>query len=395
LKLTPSLDTITVEPEKKSLFDFVQMLGKMWRNLAQAFNGQISFGDGTNVDNINGAWVNTTTPVAPNTDFTVNHNLNRLPVGYLVMAKDRAVDVYTGSIAATLTQITLRATVASAVIRLFVFLALLSLAPLCFAQTTNVSGTITDAGGQTWNNGTITFIFNPGTASPPFANAGSPYTPTPVITTLNGSGSFTSIPVPSNSSITPVGTKWNVQVCPQSTSPCALITGLFIFGASQDISASVIPPAISVSPIPGATAYTDAQVKATKVGTHYYNLTTGLDRVCSTVVADVCTVWSNAGSGGGTVTIASGTAALGTGAIASGACATVVTSAAVGTLTTDNILADFNADPTGIVGYVPSANGILTIVKYPTSGNVNFKVCNNTGSSITPGAITLNWRVVR
>jgi hypothetical protein len=26
---------------------------------------------------------------------------------------------------------------------------------------------------------------------------------------------------------------------------------------------------------------------------------------------------------------------------------------------------------------------------------VNFKVCNNTGTSITPGAITLNWRVVR
>ena len=39
--------------------------------------------------------------------------------------------------------------------------------------------------------------------------------------------------------------------------------------------------------------------------------------------------------------------------------------------------------------------GMLTIIPYPTSGNVNFKVCNNTGSSITPEAITLNWRVVR
>lgn len=94
-------------------------------------------------------------------------------------------------------------------------------------------------------------------------------------------------------------------------------------------------------------------------------------------------------------TVANGTAALGTSAISSGACATVVTSTATGTATTDNIQADFNADPTGVTGYAPSATGILTIIKYPTTNTVNFKVCNNTGASITPGAITLNWRVMR
>ncbi len=96
-----------------------------------------------------------------------------------------------------------------------------------------------------------------------------------------------------------------------------------------------------------------------------------------------------------TKTIASGTASLGTSAIASGAAATVVTVSAPGVLTTDTIMADFNADPTGVTGYAPSANGMLTIIKYPTADNVNFKVVNNTGASITPGAITLNWRVVR
>jgi hypothetical protein len=96
-----------------------------------------------------------------------------------------------------------------------------------------------------------------------------------------------------------------------------------------------------------------------------------------------------------TATIANGTSALGTGAISSGTCATVVTTSAIGTAATDNIMADFNADPTGVTGYIPSANGILTIIKYPTTNNVNFKVCNNTAASITPGAITLNWRVVR
>lgn len=94
-------------------------------------------------------------------------------------------------------------------------------------------------------------------------------------------------------------------------------------------------------------------------------------------------------------TIASGATALGTGAISSGACATVVTATATGTATTDAISAAFSADPSATTGYVPSTSGMLTILIYPTSGNVNFKVCNNTAASITPGAVTLNWRVVR
>jgi hypothetical protein len=100
-------------------------------------------------------------------------------------------------------------------------------------------------------------------------------------------------------------------------------------------------------------------------------------------------------SGGLTSTIASGTAALGTGAISSATCATVVTSTATNVATTDAIIATFNGDPTAVTGYVPLTTGMLTIIAYPTSGNVNFKVCNNTSASITPGAITLNWRVVR
>ncbi len=96
-----------------------------------------------------------------------------------------------------------------------------------------------------------------------------------------------------------------------------------------------------------------------------------------------------------TKTIASGTASLGTTAIASGACATAVTVGASGVASTDAIVVSFNGDPTGVVGYQPTVNGMLTIIPYPTTGNVNFKVCNNTTASITPGAITLNWRVVR
>lgn len=104
----------------------------------------------------------------------------------------------------------------------------------------------------------------------------------------------------------------------------------------------------------------------------------------------------NTGSAGApSILIASGTSALGTSAIASAACATVVTTAATGVATTDVITAGFNGDPTAVTGYAASTSGMLTIVVYPSANNVNFKVCNNTGASITPGAITLNWRVVR
>lgn len=90
-----------------------------------------------------------------------------------------------------------------------------------------------------------------------------------------------------------------------------------------------------------------------------------------------------------------GTAAMGTGAIASGACAAAVSVAATGVLTTDVVTAGFAADPTATTGYLPGA--MLSIIPFPTAGgdSVSFRVCNNTGGSITPGALTINWRVAR
>lgn len=135
MRLSPNLKNTTIEATDEALKSFVTMLRSMWQELATVVNGSLGFGDGTLPDNISGAWVNVVTPVAPNTDFTVTHNLARLPVGYWVMQKDRAVDVYTGSVASTKTQLTLRATVASAVIRLFIVSLLLGLIPLrSFAQ---------------------------------------------------------------------------------------------------------------------------------------------------------------------------------------------------------------------------------------------------------------------
>lgn len=97
----------------------------------------------------------------------------------------------------------------------------------------------------------------------------------------------------------------------------------------------------------------------------------------------------------GAMTIASGTATLATASISSATCATVVSVVGAGILTTDVVTASFNGDPTAVTGYIPSTSGGLVIVSYPTAGYANFKACNYTGAAITPGAITLNWRVVR
>ncbi len=107
-------------------------------------------------------------------------------------------------------------------------------------------------------------------------------------------------------------------------------------------------------------------------------------------------IWVQAANNGGATSFkAQGTAALGTGAINSGTCAAAVTTSATGVLTTDVVKYSFNSDPTGVTGYAPSVSGMLTIIPYPTADNVNVKVCNNTAASVTPGAVTLNWQVIR
>jgi len=108
-----------------------------------------------------------------------------------------------------------------------------------------------------------------------------------------------------------------------------------------------------------------------------------------------CLQTVSSATGGGSTTIANNTAVLGTSAIASGVCASAIVSAGPGIATTDVIWWGFNGDPTAVTGYAPTVNGMLTIIVYPTTNNANFKVCNNTAASVTPGAITLNWRVIR
>src|SRR5205823_11447248 len=94
-----------------------QDLETIWQRVSKLLNGGISFGNGTQSDNVDGVWANIVTPGVADTDFTLTHNLGRVPVGYIVKSKSAACDVYDGSVVASKTQLTLRATAANISIR--------------------------------------------------------------------------------------------------------------------------------------------------------------------------------------------------------------------------------------------------------------------------------------
>lgn len=114
-RVLPNFDFLPSDKEDKILARFARMLLKVWQNACFIFNGGLSFGDGVHTDNISGVWVSVTF-AAPNVDQLVTHNLGRIPVGYIPMTKSAACDVYTGSVAGTKTQITLRGTTTSTVL---------------------------------------------------------------------------------------------------------------------------------------------------------------------------------------------------------------------------------------------------------------------------------------
>lgn len=82
--------------------------------------GNVSFGDGTNTDNVFGVWVTVISPVAPNTQFTVNHKLGQVPVAFDVKRKNAAGDVYDSGTPWTKTQIFLKCSGASVTLTLFI-----------------------------------------------------------------------------------------------------------------------------------------------------------------------------------------------------------------------------------------------------------------------------------
>jgi hypothetical protein len=103
--------------------------------------------------------------------------------------------------------------------------------------------------------------------------------------------------------------------------------------------------------------------------------------------------------GTGAQTIFSGTQALGTSQIAAATSSTpscaLTTIAASGALATDRLVVQAASDPTSVTGYAPITTGNLEIWSWMTNGQINIKVCNPTGTAITPGALNVIVGVYR
>jgi hypothetical protein len=173
-------------------------------------------------------------------------------------------------------------------------------------QSTTVSGNVTDSGSQAWAGGTYQFQFAP---NPQFPTG--PYTWTggalnKVISgTLDGSGNY-SVSIPSNTAISPQGSKWILQVTPNATSPSFSTPPTTITGGTQTLNAT--PPAVTTPPTLFARAYADSEITGATLGSQYFNVTTSLVRVCTVVTGLVCTTWANVGSGAGGGVTGSGVA---------------------------------------------------------------------------------------
>lgn len=167
-------------------------------------------------------------------------------------------------------------------VRLLILITALICPALAFGQSTTVTGTIQDANGQAFVNGTwtLTLVSTPGYV-PPF-NAfcgGSPMGTSDVQKsgTLDASGNISTSVCPNNS-ITPVGTLWSVSVCPASSSGCTT-QSIAINGASFNLGTAITPPAISVVAGAFTRAYQDSEVIQFGEGSYYWNILLGVIRV--------------------------------------------------------------------------------------------------------------------
>ena len=167
------------------------------------------------------------------------------------------------------------------------------------AQTTSVSGSVTDAGGQNWSYGSYYLSFNPNpqNASSQYFLAGVPLNVSQQIPgSLSSTGTFSGASVPDNSKITPAGSTWKLTVCPAATTPCYTTTQT-IQGATMTLTP--IPPAIVlnlVNPPAGAAAYSDSEISGARPGSFYFNLGDDTIHICNVIGFPPCT-WQSLSGG--------------------------------------------------------------------------------------------------
>lgn len=107
---------------KTKLEDYTKAVNSDLENSFLALKGRIRFGsgvDGERGENISGEFQTFTTPTQTNFDFDVSHTLGALPIGYIVLSKNIACDLYNGTTTHTTATMTFRASATTANLTIF------------------------------------------------------------------------------------------------------------------------------------------------------------------------------------------------------------------------------------------------------------------------------------
>lgn len=269
--------------------------------------------------------------------------------------------------------------------RLILLAAMLVASPLCWGQST-VSGTVTDAGSQTWNNGTYSFS----TLAIGIA---------PVTGSLSASGTYTAT-LPSNSpAVTAAGNVWSFQVCTSFAIPVCYTSSVTVTLSVQTVNAT--PPAITLTAGLLVNAYADAEIANPVEGSFYWNVTTAAARVyhsgawqnlagaataVNSVSGDGVLITNSVSTGAVTLTLASAAASTVFGNCTSGSATPTfcsITSAMLPTITFATIVHGANTD-TGAF----STAGPWT---YSANGAASTPAVSLTGAPYTGGSTTTNF----
>lgn len=108
---------------KEDLEQLVYDIGRYFKNLNNAVNGRLTFGDGVDLDNIAGKWVTFTSNGSGGVETAIVHNLGVIPVGVLVMVPQAAGTMVRGGTAWSTTNIYLTFSSASQTVTVFLLVA--------------------------------------------------------------------------------------------------------------------------------------------------------------------------------------------------------------------------------------------------------------------------------
>jgi hypothetical protein len=186
---------------------------------------------------------------------------------------------------------------------LFVFVLLISgtnLYSQCVGNCTTVTGTIQDSSTQLWVNAIVTATIIPPFGNPSqLLNNGVPINDPSNIFITDSSGTFT-FSLDNNSLVSPAGSQWKFNICPNATvAVCTAIT-VGISGTTMDISSQInsfiLPPIVNAAPTIYR-AYSDTEAKAGQ-GAVYWRVNDNTLRGCPLTLCNG-SGWTGIGGGGG------------------------------------------------------------------------------------------------